>query len=89
MPEHPGSPGSTDACLLFWKQRVARHGIYLQALAAYSPSIMKHALVLTFAILGSTATIAWAGSLPASPSAPSTSSHPPLQCACVIGNPAA
>ncbi|GHC89276.1 hypothetical protein GCM10007320_36740 [Pseudorhodoferax aquiterrae] len=50
---------------------------------------MKNAVALTLAILGAAANIAWAGSLPASSSAPSTPSHPPLQCACVMGNPAA
>ena len=47
---------------------------------------MKNALVLTFAILGSTANLAWAGSQPSAPSSPA---HPPLECACVMGEPAA
>lgn len=47
---------------------------------------MKNTLVLTIAILGTAANIAWAGSQPTIPAPPS---HPPLQCACVIGNPAA
>lgn len=47
---------------------------------------MKNALVLTFAILGSTANIAWAGSQSSEPSSPA---HPPLECACVIGDPVA
>jgi hypothetical protein len=72
--------------LLFWKQRVARHGIYLQGLPAYSSPIMKNTLVLTIALLGAAANIAWAGSQPSVPSSPS---HPPLQCACVIGDPVA
>ena len=47
---------------------------------------MKNALVLTFAILGTAANIAWAGSQPPEPSSPA---QPPLECACVIGNPVA
>ncbi|WP_326535997.1 hypothetical protein [Pseudorhodoferax sp.] len=47
---------------------------------------MKKTLVLTLAALGAVANIAWAGS---TPSVPSTPSHPPLQCACVLGGPAA
>ena len=73
-------------CLLFWKQRVALRGIYLRALAAYSRPIMKNALVLTFAILGAAANIAWAGTQPSIPAPPV---HPPLDCACVPGSPVA
>ncbi|MGC3987985.1 MAG: hypothetical protein QM777_26505 [Pseudorhodoferax sp.] len=47
---------------------------------------MKNTLVLTMTILGAAANIAWAGSQPSAPSSPA---HPPLQCACVLGNPAA
>ncbi|WP_156472978.1 hypothetical protein [Pseudorhodoferax sp. Leaf265] len=47
---------------------------------------MKNTLVLTIALLGAAANIAWAGSQPSVPSSPS---HPPLQCACVIGDPVA
>ncbi|WP_170168137.1 hypothetical protein [Pseudorhodoferax soli] len=47
---------------------------------------MKNALVLTFAILGTAANIAWAGSQPSIPAPPA---HPPLECACVPGSPVA
>lgn len=47
---------------------------------------MKKTLVLTLAALGAFANIAWAGNTPSIP-APSTGA--PLQCACVIGGPAA
>ncbi|WP_156374622.1 hypothetical protein [Pseudorhodoferax sp. Leaf274] len=49
---------------------------------------MKKTLVLTIAALGAVANIAWAGSTLSTSTSPSTS-HPPLQCACVMGGPAA
>lgn len=47
---------------------------------------MQARFALTLAVLGAAANIAWAANT-SSTSAPPA--HPPLQCACVIGNPTA